>query len=159
MRMAEQRVPAIFGDITNTGNRPIDELKLAVTWYQGRGQNLKAVQREEHSIVVTPIEFTDFSRQVIPFLPGEKRQFGFILSAPPEMQENAAPYVTVAWLAFTQIPAPLPKLDPAAISRVPHPVDKPDHAIASPAPTAAVLSSNPSPVAAHSDTTPPGGHH
>ena len=160
MRMAEQRVPAIFGDITNAGNRPIDELRLAVTWYQGRGKNLKAVQREEHSIVVTPIEFTDFSRQVIPFLPGEKRQFGFILSAPPEMQQNAAPYVTVAWLAFTQIPAPLPKLDPAAISRAALPVDKPIHATASPAPTAAVQLSDPSAVAARSETgTPPGGHH
>jgi len=35
---------------------------------------------------------------------------GFILSAPPEVQQNATPYVTVASLAFAQIPAPLPKL-------------------------------------------------
>ncbi|MBV8360430.1 MAG: hypothetical protein JO189_21230 [Deltaproteobacteria bacterium] len=142
MRMAEERVPAIFGGITNTGNKPIDELRLAVTWYQERGKDLKVVQREEHSIVVTPIEFTDFSRQVIPFLPGEKRQFSFILNAPPEVQENATPYVTVASLAFTQIPAPLPKLDPPAISQAPRSADKPVRSAASPTASAA-----PSPVA------------
>src|SRR5208283_4187988 len=110
LRMAEERVPAIFGDVTNAGNRPIDDLRLAVTWYRGGGKDLKLVQREDHSIVVTPIEFTDFSRQVIPFLPGERRQFGFILSAPPEVQQNATPYVSIGSLAFTEIPAPLPRL-------------------------------------------------
>jgi len=134
MRMAEARVPAVFGDVTNAGNKPIDELRLAVTWYQERDKNLKVVQREEHSIVVTPIEFTDFSRQVIPFLPGERRQFGFILSAPPEVQQNATPYVTVASLAFTQIPAPLPKLEAPAISQVPPPAAKPVPAAAHPEP-------------------------
>ena len=63
MRMAEERVPAIFGDITNAGDRAIVKLRLAVTWYQGHGKSLKVVQREEHSIVITPIEFTDFSRR------------------------------------------------------------------------------------------------
>jgi polyisoprenoid-binding protein YceI len=125
MRMAEERVPAIFGDVTNGGNRPIDELRLAVTWYQGRGKDLKVVQREEHSIIVTPIEFTNFSSQVIPFLPGEKSQFGFILDAPPETQQNATPYVSIASLAFTEIRAPLPKLVDASTSRAPHPADDP----------------------------------
>ena len=125
MRMADERVPAIFGDVVNGGNRPIDELRLAVTWYQGRGKDLKVVQREEHSIVVTPIEFTDFSRQVIPFLPGERRQFGFILDAPPETQQNATPYVSVASLAFTQIPAPLPRPEAVSTSQAPHPGDDP----------------------------------
>lgn len=142
MRMAEERVPAIFGDITNAGNRPIDELRLAVTWYQGRGKDLKAVQREEHSIVVTPIDFTDFSRQVIPLLPGEKRQFSFILSAPPELQQNATPYVMVASLAFTQIPAPLPKLDPTSTSRTPNGVEGPGRFASSPAAGAAATPSS-----------------
>jgi len=110
MRMAAERVPAIFGTITNGGNRPIDELRLAVTWYEGRGRSLRVVHREEHAIVVTPIQFTDFTRRVTPFLPGEKRQFGFILSAPPEVQQNATPRVSVASLAFTEIPAVLPML-------------------------------------------------
>ena len=154
MRMAEERVPAIFGGITNAGNKPIDELRLAVTWYQGSGKDLKVVQREEHSIVVTPIEFTDFTSQVIPFLPGEKRQFGFILSAPPEVQQNATPYVTVASLAFTQIPAPLPKLDAPAISQAPHPAARPVRAAASPAAASAGTSrvaSRPGPGTLHDD--------
>jgi hypothetical protein len=159
MRMAEERVPAIFGDITNAGNRPIDELTLAVTWYQGRDKNLKVVQREEHSIVVTPIEFTDFIRPVIPFLPGEKRQFGFILSAPPQVQQNATPYVTVASLAFTQIPAPLPKLDTPAISQTQHPSDKQVHAAASPTITSAMPSSVPSPVTSRPEPATRHGHH
>ena len=133
MRMAEERVPAIFGGITNSGNKPIDELRLAVTWYQRRGKDFKVMHREEHSIVVTPIEFTDFSRQVIPFLPSEKRQFSFILNASSEVQQNATPYVTIASVAFTQIPAPLPKLDPPAISQAPHPADKTVRSAASPA--------------------------
>jgi hypothetical protein len=148
MRMAEERVPAIFGDITNAGDKPVDELTLAVTWYQGRGKNLKAVQHEEHSVVVTPIEFTDFGRQVIPFLPGESRQFGFILDAPPDVQQNATPYVTVGSLAFTQIPAPLPKLAAPSISQAPHPPAKKVGGAASPAATTAAPSSAPSLVAA-----------
>jgi hypothetical protein len=130
MRMAEERVPAIFGDVTNAGNRPIDELTLSVTWYQGRGKNLQAVQREEHSIVVTPIEFTDFTRQVIPMLPGEKRQFGFILQALPAIQQNATPYVSVGSIGFTQIPAPLPRLEDTLISRVPRSNDEQGRRIA-----------------------------
>ncbi len=133
MRMAEERVPAIFGDVTNEGNRAIDELRLAVTWYEGRGKSLKIVDREEHPIVVTPIEFTDFSREVIPFLPGESRHFGFILSATPEIQQNATPYVTIASLAFTAIPAPLPRLQTASLPHVLDPVD-PRSAAKPPAP-------------------------
>jgi hypothetical protein len=158
MRMAEQRVPAIFGDITNAGNKPIDELRLAVTWYQGRGKNLKVVQREEHSIVVTPIEFTDFSRQLIPFLPGERRQFGFILSAPPEVQQNATPYVSVASLVFTQIPPSLRRLDAASISQAPHPADKPVPAAVSPAPASAAPSSARSLIVARPGTLPGDDH-
>jgi hypothetical protein len=160
MRVAEERVPAIFGDITNAGDRPIDELRLAVTWYQGRGKDLKVVHREEHSVVVTAIEFTDFSRPVIPFLPGERRQFGFILGAPPEVQQNAIPYVTVGSLAFAQIPAPQPKLDPASISRASHPSDEAVRAPAPSAATSAAPSSAPSltPVLPEPGTQPSDHH-
>jgi hypothetical protein len=110
MRMADERVPAILGEITNAGDHPIDELRLAVTWYQQQGKNLRFVQREDHPVIVTPIEFTDFTRQVVPFMPGDKRRFGFILNAPPEVQQSSTPYVTIASLAFPQITAPLSKL-------------------------------------------------
>jgi hypothetical protein len=159
MRMAEERVPAIFGDITNAGNKPIDELRLAVTWYRGRGKELKVVEREEHSIVLTPIEFTDFTREVIPFLPGERRQFGVILSAPPQVQQSATPYVTVASVAFTQIPAPLPKLRTASTSQAPDAADQCVRAAASPAPGSHTPSSAPSPIAAPPKPGGPNSNH
>ena len=56
---------------------------------------------------------------VIPFLPGETRQFGFILNAPSEIQQNATPYVTIASIGFTEIPAPLPRLEASSTSQAP----------------------------------------
>jgi|GEM_PF-388306 len=110
MSMSEERVPAIFGSITNTGARALDAVQIAVTWYQGRGKDLKVAYAEKHPVVTTPIEFTDFSVPVIPFVPGEKRQFGFILTAPVQVQQYAAPYVTISAITFTYLKAPLPKL-------------------------------------------------
>lgn len=110
MRMSEERVPAVFGSIVNHGKRAIDNVQIAVTWYSGRGKDAKTAYTERHPIIVTPLEFTDFSRPVIPLLPGERRPFGFILTAPVSVQQAATPYVTVGAIVFTQSPAPLPKL-------------------------------------------------
>ena len=110
MSMSEERVPAIFGSITNGGGRALDTVQIAVTWYQGRGKDLKIAYSEKHPIVITPIEFTDFSVPVIPFVPGEKRPFGFILTAPVQVQQDAAPYVTISAITFTYLKAPLPKV-------------------------------------------------
>ena len=54
MKMSEERMPAIFGTVRNTGDRPVDALTLAVTWYRGRGKDLQMVDREEHPVVVDP---------------------------------------------------------------------------------------------------------
>lgn len=108
VRMSEERVPAIFGTITNNGSKPLDEVALAVTWYQGRGRDTHQVHREVHPVVATPLQFTDFSRSVLPFSPGETRDFGFILSAPAQIEQEASPYVTIDSIAFTQSAAPLP---------------------------------------------------
>ena len=101
MKMSEDRVPGIFGTITNAGKRALDQIALAVTWYEGRGNGLRQVFREQHAIVITPLQFTDFSRPVIPFLAGTSRQFGFILTAPTEVQQNGSPFVTVSAIVFT----------------------------------------------------------
>ncbi len=114
MRMSEERVPAVFGSIVNHGKRAIDNVQIAVTWYSGRGKDAKTAYTERHPIIVTPLEFTDFSRPVIPLLPGERRPFGFILTAPVSVQQEATPYVTVGAIVFTQSPAPLPKLKSAS---------------------------------------------
>jgi hypothetical protein len=110
MRMSEERVPAIFGSITNSGDRALDSVQVAVTWYVGHGKSLKAAYTEKHPVVITPIEFTDFSLPVLPFVAGEKRPFGFILTVPVQIEQDAAPYVTVSAVTFTHSPAPLPRL-------------------------------------------------
>jgi len=108
MKMSEDRVPGIFGTIVNGGNRAIDQITLAVTWYLGRGRNLRQIFREQHAIVITPLQFTDFSRPVVPFQPGATRQFGFILTASAEVQQEAAPYVTISAIAFANTPPASP---------------------------------------------------
>jgi hypothetical protein len=138
MRMSEERVPAIFGSITNAGGRVLDAVQIAVTWYEGRGKGLKVAYLEKHPVVITPIEFTDFSVPVLPFLPGEKRPFGFILTAPVQVQQDAAPYVTVSAAGFTYFKAPLPKLAAAAApdapaASAPEPSSPPGVAVAKPA--------------------------
>jgi hypothetical protein len=110
MRMSEERVPAVFGSIKNRGARAIDNVQIAVTWYSGRGKDVRPVFTERHPVIVTPLEFTDFSRPVIPLLPDETRPFGFILTAPVRIQQDATPYVTIGSIVFTQSSAPLPKL-------------------------------------------------
>jgi hypothetical protein len=109
MSMSEERVPAIFGSIVNHGARALDAVQLAVTWYQGRGKDLKIVYVEKHPVVSTPVEFTDFSVPVLPFVANDKREFGFILTAPVQIQQEAVPYVTISAIAFTYLKAPLPK--------------------------------------------------
>jgi hypothetical protein len=81
-----------------------------VTWYEGRGKDLKAAYTEKHPVFLTPIEFTDFTRSVLPLVPGQAQTFGFILIAPVEVQQDASPYVTVSSITFAQSRAPLPKI-------------------------------------------------
>lgn len=105
MKMSEERMPAIFGTVRNTGDRPVDTLAVAVTWYSGRGKDLQAAYREEHQVVATPVEFTDFSRPVLPFAPGDSHPFGFVLTAPAAVQQEASPYVTISSVALAATPA------------------------------------------------------
>lgn len=122
VKMSEARVPAIFGRITNAGDRGVDEVRLMVTYYAGRGDKRKVLYQESHSVIVTPIEFTGFVRPVLPFVPGETRDFGFELSAPAQIQEQSEPTLTVGSMAFTQSKAPLPSL---AIENPPSPTPQP----------------------------------
>lgn len=110
VKMSEARVPALFGRITNAGDRGVDDVRVTVTWYgNGRAAARTAVYQESHSVVVTPIEFTGFIRPVLPFVPGETRDFGFELVAPPPIQQHSEPRLTVSEIVFTQSKAPLPK--------------------------------------------------
>jgi hypothetical protein len=109
MKMSASRVPGIFGNMTNSGDKAIDEVQFTVTYFEGRGKRKKQVFQELHIPVATPLEFTDFSRPVLPFVPGETRKFGFRLTAPPDIQQKATPDLEVTSLVFTHSKAPLPK--------------------------------------------------
>jgi hypothetical protein len=151
--MSEARVPAIFGRITNAGDRGVDEVRLTVTYYAGRGAQSKLLYEESHSVIMTPIEFTGFVRPVLPFVPGETREFGFELNAPAQIQQQSEPSLTVGSMVFTQSKAPLPSL---AIENPPSPAPQP-----SGSPSSGPLSSSPSPSAAPPSPRPratPGPH-
>ena len=135
-------MPAIFGRITNAGDRGVDEVRLTVTYYAGRGAKRKVLYQESHSVIVTPIEFTGFVRPVLPFVPGETRDFGFELGAPAQIQEQSEPTLTVGSMVFTQSRAPLPSL---AIENPPSPTPQPSGS-PSPAPASSpALPSSPAP--------------
>ena len=109
MKMSASRVPGIFGKMTNSGDKAIDEVQFTVTYSEGKGKNKKDVFTEVHTPIATPLEFTNFGRPVLPFVPGETRQFGFRLTAAPEVQQKATPDLTITSIVFTQSGAPLPK--------------------------------------------------
>ncbi len=128
MKMAASGVPAIFGTVTNAGDKAVDEVVCTVSYYEGKGKRRKMVYSEDHTIVATPLEFINFDRPVLPFIPGETRKFGFKLDAPVQIQQKASPDLEVTGVVFTQSKAPLPKPQP---SPTPSPA-----ASASPAPAA-----------------------
>ena len=109
MKMSQSRVPAIFGKMTNTGDKAIDEVQFTVTYWEGKGKKKAQVFSEVHTPVATPLEFTDFARPVLPFVPGETRNFGFKLTAAPDVQQKATPDLNITSIVFTQSSAPLPK--------------------------------------------------
>jgi hypothetical protein len=109
MKMSESRVPGIFGKMTNSGDKAIDEIQFTVTYYEGKGKKKKEVFSEVHTPIATPLEFTNFLRPVLPFVPGETRNFGFRLTAPIDVQQKGTPDLTVTSIVFTQSGAPLPK--------------------------------------------------
>ena len=117
MKMSASRVPGIFGKMTNSGDKAIDEVQFTVSYTEGKGKNKKEVFSEVHTPVATPLEFNNFGRPVLPFVPGETRSFGFRLTAPTDIQQKATPDLTVTSIVFTQSSAPLPK--PAAPSPSP----------------------------------------
>jgi len=110
MKMGASRTPGIFGKITNTGDKAIDEVQMTVIYYTGSGKRKKEVFREVHAPIATPLEFADFARPVLPFVPGEARNFGFRLQAEPDVMQKAQPDLTLTAIVFTDSSAPLPKL-------------------------------------------------
>jgi hypothetical protein len=101
MRMSAAQHPAVFGKITNQGNRVIDELRMKVTFFTGRRASRRALFIEQHIPIATPLQFTNFTIKALPLMPGETREFGFELKAPIDTQQVADPYVVVSDIVFT----------------------------------------------------------
>ncbi|MGO9451306.1 MAG: hypothetical protein ACLQDV_09740 [Candidatus Binataceae bacterium] len=140
MKMSASRVPGIFGKITNNGDKSIDEIQFTVTYSEGKGAKKKQVYSETHTPIATPIDFTNFTRPVLPFVPGETRSFGFRLTAPADIQQKATPDLNVTTIVFTQSTAPLPK--PVVATPTPSPEAS---AAASPAAASPAMAPLPSP--------------
>ncbi len=102
MRMSVAGHPAIFGRIANHGDRPVDSVRMKVTFYEGSGPDRRGVFVEQHVPIATPLQFSDFALRAMPLMPGETRDFGFELKAPIDTQRSADPYVTVSDVVFTQ---------------------------------------------------------
>jgi hypothetical protein len=99
--------PAMFGQIVNAGDVTLDEVELTVSYYSDAG---KLVYTEKHTPVALPLEFTDFDMPIVPLKPGETRRIGIALNAPPEIQQQNKPRMTVSGVIFSETsPAP-PKL-------------------------------------------------
>ena len=143
LKMSASRVPGIFGKMTNSGDKALDEVQFTVTYYEGKGKNKKAVLTEIHTPVATALEFTNFARPVLPFVPGETRNFGFKLTAPTDVQMKTSPDLTVTSIVFTQSTAPLPK--PAAPS--PSPAASPAAGASPASPGVGAAAAAPSPAA------------
>jgi hypothetical protein len=145
VKMSEARVPAIFGRITNAGDRGVDEVRLTVSYYAGRGAKQKLLYQESHSVIVTPIEFTGFIRPVLPFVPGETRDLGFELAAPAQVQQQSEPSLTLGSIVFTQSKAPLPSLAIENLTPAPQPAGSPSDTPAASPPSPSVQPPSPGP--------------
>jgi hypothetical protein len=102
MKMSAAKHPAVFGKITNLGDRPLDSVRMQVTFFEGRSAARRVLFIEQHIPIATPLQFTDFTIRAQPLMPGETRDFGFELKAPIGTQQVADPYVAVSDIVFTQ---------------------------------------------------------
>jgi len=134
MKMTAAAVPGVFGQITNKGDKPVDEVRMTVTYYSGRGAKRKAVYSEEHTPIDTPIEFSNFSRDVVALGPNQTRDFSFRLNAPAEVQRSAKPDVAVTMVVFSPLGAGVAPATHAAGTSTGAPVAAPASAPGSPPP-------------------------
>ncbi len=89
----------MFGQVTNSGARALDQVELTVSYY---GNDGKPTHAERHTPIATPLQFTDFNLPIVPFGPGETRDFGVTLKAPPEIAQEGQPRAAVTGIIFSQ---------------------------------------------------------
>jgi len=101
MKMSADHRPAVFGKITNNGDRAIDGVRMIITFYGGRGADRRPTFGENHTPISTPLEFANFAIRAEPLAPGETRAFGVALGAPLTVEESGDPFVAVSGIIFT----------------------------------------------------------
>jgi len=101
MKMSADHRPAVFGKITNNGNRAIDGVRMIVTFFSGQGAGRHPIFSEDHTPISTPLEFANFAIRAEPLAPGETRAFGVALGAPATIEESGDPFVAVSEIIFT----------------------------------------------------------
>jgi hypothetical protein len=106
-RQAVSGSPAMFGQIVNSGDLALDEVELTVSYYSEAG---KLVYAEKHTPIALPLEFTDLDLPIVPFKPGETREIGIALTAPPDIQQQNKSQMTVSGVIFSEPFAVPPKL-------------------------------------------------
>ncbi len=147
----------MFGQITNSGERALDQVELTVTYYSNDG---KPIHDERHTPIATPLEFTDFDLPIVPFGPGQTRDFGVTLKAPPDIAQEGQPRASVSGVIFSEFSEALaapPKLtgSPQRPGRTTAPGGPGPSATPSPAPTP---SAAPAPSPGHSSPGPTEGN-
>jgi hypothetical protein len=100
-QMTASGEPGMFGLITNTGDRPVDEVRVTVSYYFGEGTRRSLVFAANHVAIANPLEFTGFQAPPAPLMPGETRSFGLRLNAPTLIEEDATPELRIASLIFS----------------------------------------------------------
>jgi hypothetical protein len=104
---AESGGQGMFGQIVNSGGRALDQVELTVSHYD---QNGKLVASEKHTPIALPLEFTDFNVPIVPFGPGEARDFGITLTTAGESPPQDQPRIMVTGVIFSAPLASPPKL-------------------------------------------------
>ncbi len=91
----------MFGQITNAGDKPVDEVRVMLSYYFEQGIRRSPVFAASYPAISNPLEFTGFLAPPAPLMPGETRSFGLRVNAPIPIQEEATPRLAVASLIFS----------------------------------------------------------
>jgi hypothetical protein len=137
---------------------------LTVSYY---GNDGKPIHNERHTPIATPLQFTDFNLPIVPFAPGQTRDFGVTLKAPPEVAQDGQPRAAVSGIIFSEFDQPLaapPKFAGSSLERTGQTTAHGEPKPSATAPPASAPSSAPTPKPGHSsvrqtegNTAPEGG--
>jgi hypothetical protein len=92
--------PGMFAEIINIGDKPVDDVRVTVSYYVIQDGKRSLVLATDYSAITNPLQFTGFLVPPAPLMPGERRTFGLRLNVAVGVQEEATPRLTVASVIF-----------------------------------------------------------